>query len=79
MTNERYISIRSSSWGPEQRQDPGLGDAEGVAQLLGRLVPGFMGGESQGESGTPVEGQLDRVIEVTVEGVQDGEWVIHGA
>ena len=45
--------------------------------VLGRLVPGFVGGKSQRECSAPVKGQLDRVVEVTVEGLQDEERVIH--
>ncbi len=48
------------------------------ANILGRLVPGFMRGESQRESGAAAEGQLDWVIEVAVQCLQDEERIIHG-
>jgi hypothetical protein len=37
-----------------------------------------MGGESQRKGGAPVKRQLNRMVEVTVEGLQDEERVIHG-
>jgi hypothetical protein len=42
-------------------------------------VSGFVGGESQRESRSPVESQLDRMIEVAVQRLQDQERIIHGA
>ena len=45
--------------------------------VLGRLVPGFVGGESQRKCATTVECQFDRVIEVAIEGLQDEKRIIH--
>jgi len=54
-----------------------LGQRDDRVHVLGRLVTWLVGGEPQGECGTSLEGQLDRMIEVTVEGLQDEERVIH--
>ena len=59
-----------------QRQDFGLSRKKGV-HVLGRLMPGFVRGESQRERGASVEGQFDRMIEVAVQGLQDEERIIH--
>jgi hypothetical protein len=56
-----------------------LGQRDDRVHVLGVIVPGFVRRESQREGGAPVEGQLDRMIEVAVEDLQDEERIIHDA
>ncbi len=46
--------------------------------ILSRLVPRFVSEKSQRERRTPVDGQFHRVVEMAIQGLQDGERVIHG-
>ena len=56
-----------------------MGQWDDRVHVLGRLVPEFVGWESERERRAPVKSQLDHVIEMAVEGLQDEERIIHEA
>ena len=62
---------------PVRAQFVELGQGNDDVHVLGRLMLGFVGGESQRERGASVEGQFDRMIEMAVQGLQDEERIIH--
>ena len=66
-------------WTATVRAVDEAGQRDDRVHVLSRLVPRFRGGESQREGRATVEGQLDRMIEMAVKGLQDEERIIHGA
>ena len=56
-----------------------LGQWDDRIHILRRFMSGVVRRESQGKRGTPVNGQFHRMIEVAVQRLEDGEWIIHGA
>ena len=77
----RQLRVRGIAGSPElliSAKMVQLGERDDRVHVLGRLVPGFVEGESQREGRATIECQLERVVEVTVKGLQDEERVIHG-
>ena len=78
----RQLRICDVAGGPElviRTQWGELGQWDDRVHVLGRLVPEFVGWESERERRAPVKSQLDHVIEMAVEGLQDEERIIHEA